>query len=170
MLSSGIAGAVDPTLKAGDVVIDGDFAELLRNMLPDARLGRIIGSDRIIATKEEKHIIFQETGALAVDMETHIAARVATRHGVPLAALRVILDGADDTLPPAALVGMRPNGGMATGAVLASLARNPGQLPALLRTGVSARRAFRSLERCHDVLRRGGIGELDFGEFALDVR
>lgn len=169
ILSSGIAGAVDPALKAGDVVVDGDLAELLRKMLPDARVGRVIGSDRVTATVAEKRSVFQQTGAMAVDMESHIAARVALRHGLPFAALRVISDTAEEALPPAALVGMRPDGGMALGAVLASLVRHPVQLPALIRTGLSAGKAFRSLERCHDVLRRGGIGELDFREFTLDV-
>jgi adenosylhomocysteine nucleosidase len=169
ILSSGIAGALDPALKAGDVVIDGDFAEVLRKILPGARAGRVIGSDAIVATVAAKRALFQQTGALAVDMESHIAARVAARHGLPFAALRVISDIATEALPPAALIGMRPDGGMALGAVLASLARNPAQLSALIRTGMSAGRAFRSLERCHDMLRRGGISEFDFGEFALDV-
>jgi adenosylhomocysteine nucleosidase len=169
ILSSGIAGAVDRTLKAGDVVIDGDFVEVLRKILPGARVGRVIGSDAIVPTVAAKQALFQKTGALAVDMESHIAARVAARHGLPFAALRVISDTATEALPPAALIGMQPDGEMALGAVLASLVRNPAQLPALIRTGVSAGRAFRSLERCHDVLGRGGIGELDFGEFALDV-
>ncbi|MDB5714901.1 MAG: phosphorylase, partial [Sphingomonadales bacterium] len=107
--------------------------------------------------------------ALAVDTESHIAARVAARHGLPFAALRVISDAADEALPPAALVGMRADGSMALGPVLASLAKSPLQLPALIRTGISAGRAFRSLKRCHDVLGRLGIGQFDLGQFALDV-
>ncbi|MDB5700873.1 MAG: phosphorylase [Sphingomonadales bacterium] len=171
ILSSGIAGAVAPGLNAGDVVIDGSdrLVEVLRRVLPDARAGIVVGSDAIVARVPEKCALYERTGALAVDMETHIAERVAARHGLPFAALRVISDAANETLPPAALVGMRPDGGMALGPVLASLARHPGQLPALIWTGLSAGRAFRSLERCHDVLRRAGIGQLDLGEFALDV-
>ncbi|CAN5366792.1 hypothetical protein BH09PSE3_BH09PSE3_14640 [soil metagenome] len=169
ILSSGIAGAVAPGLMAGDIVIDGDYADALRPFFPDARFGKILGSDAIVATVSAKNALHAETGALAVDMESHIAARVAARHRLPFAALRVISDTASETLPPAALIGMRPDGGMAIGAVLGSLVRNPTQLPALIRTGMSAGRAFRRLESCHDVLRRGGIGELDLGEFALDV-
>jgi hypothetical protein len=171
ILSSGIAGAVDPGLKAGDVVIGGSdgLVAALRKILPDARVGTVVGSDAIVATVADKRALYERTGALAVDMESHIAARVAARHGVPFAALRVISDAADEALPPAALVGMRADGRMALGPVVASLARRPGQLPALIRTGVSAGRAFRSLERCHDVLGRLGIGEFDLGEFALDV-
>jgi adenosylhomocysteine nucleosidase len=171
IVSSGIAGAVALGLNAGDVVIDGSdgLVAILRRILPDARAGMIVGSDAIVATVAQKSALHERTGALAVDMESHIAARVAARHGLPFAALRVISDAADETLPPAALIGMRPDGGMALGPVLASLALHPGQLPALIRTGLSAGRAFRSLERCHDVLGRAGIGQLDLGEFALDV-
>jgi adenosylhomocysteine nucleosidase len=164
------AESASAILSSGDVAVDGDFVAVLSKMLPGAHVGRIVGSDRIVATVGEKHLLYQQTGALAVDMESHIAARVAARHGLPFAALRVISDRADEALPPAALVGMRSDGGMALGAVLASLARHPGQLPALLHTGASAGRAFRSLKRCHDVLRRGGIGQLDLGKFALDMR
>jgi hypothetical protein len=96
-------------------------------------------------------------------MESHIAARVAARHGLPFAALRVISDAADTTLPPAALAGMRPDGGIAIGAVLASLVQNPAQLPALIRTARDAEKAFRTLGRVHDALRGLGIGRLDPG-------
>jgi adenosylhomocysteine nucleosidase len=171
ILSSGIAGAVAPGLKAGDVVIGGSagLVQALQRILPDARVGTVVGGDAIVATVAAKRALYERTGALAVDMESHIAARVAARHGVPFAALRVISDIATETLPAAALVGMRADGGMALGPVLASLAKKPAQLPALIRTGVSAGKAFRSLKRCHDALGRLGIGEFDLGEFALDV-
>ena len=103
-------------------------------------------------------------------MESHIAARVAARHDLPFAVVRVISDGASEVLPPAALIGMRPDGGMALGAVLASLARHPTQLPALIRTGLHAGRAFTELRRVHDVLGCLGVGLADDLEFPLDMR
>ena len=176
LLSCGIAGALDPALVAGDLVLhlpafvssevekqaisdapeagastaldtngEDDWCERLRAALPHARLGRILGQDHIAATVAEKAALHAATGALAVDMESHIAARVASRHGLPFAAIRAISDTASETLPPAALVGMNPDGSMALGKVLASLARRPAQLPALIRTGRSAEAAFRAL-------------------------
>lgn len=172
VLSTGLAGALDSTLKPGDIVINGDdaLAARLAEALPDARIGTIIGSDRIIGTCEEKSALRSSSGALAVDMESHVAARVASRHDLRFAAVRVISDSAEETLPPAALVGMRPDGGVALGAVLASLARNPAQLPALIRTGHHAGRAFRKLGRLHHMLARAGIERLDPGKLALDMR
>lgn len=171
ILSSGIAGALDPALKVGDVVLDGDAAvvEKLRAILPEATVGAVAGRDVMTPSVAGKCALRAETGAVAVDMESHVAARVAARRGLPFAAVRVISDRADEALPPAAQIGMKPDGGVALGAVLASLARNPAQLPALIRTGRHAGLAFRTLGRVHDALGRSGIFGLDLGEFALDV-
>jgi nucleoside phosphorylase len=165
ILSCGIAGALAPTLRPGDVVIDGDavVVERLGQALPYAHRGGIAGNDAIVATAVEKRLLSERTGALAVDMESHVAARVALRRQLPFAALRVISDRAEDDLPPAALVGMRPDGGMALGAVLASLARAPRQLPALIRTGRQADQAFRSLESVFEAIIHAGIDRLDIG-------
>lgn len=156
ILSCGIAGALTPALEPGDMVIDGDAAlvERLGQALPDAHRGGIAGSDTIAATVAQKRTLAERTGALAVDMESHVAARVAARHGLGFAALRVISDRAADDLPPAALVGMRPDGGMALGAVLASLARDPRQLPALIRVGQQADRAFAGLKAAMEAVSR----------------
>ena len=178
VLSSGLAGALDPALKAGDVVVgdllpgEGRAAGLqtwLAEQLPQAVSGSVIGVESIIATVAEKRDLYARTGAIAVDMESHIAARVAARHGLPFAIVRTISDAADQALPPAALVGMKPDGGMALGAVLASLARNPVQLPALIATGRGAGKAFAALGRLYDVLGRSGIGRLDLGQLTLDM-
>jgi len=162
ILSCGIAGALDPSLRPGDVVIDGNvlLVERLGQALPHAHRGGVLGNGAITATAAEKRILHERTGAIAVDMESHVAARVAVRKGLPFAALRVISDCADDDLPPAALVGMRPDGGMALGAVLASLARNPQQLSALIRTGRQADQAFRSLAQAFDATIDAGIDRL----------
>jgi hopanoid-associated phosphorylase len=208
ILSSGLAGALDPSLNVGDVVIGtecvvtadrspakagvqqqpSDWAlafagELnkkeseksnllgrkLERLLIGARAGLIAASNHPLAAAEMKAALFAETGALAVDMESHIAARVARRHGLPFAALRVISDPADATLPPAALAGMRPDGGIAVSAILGSLLQNPAQLPALIRTARDAEKAFRALGRVHDMLRCFGIGGLDPSKLALDM-
>jgi nucleoside phosphorylase len=163
ILSCGIAGALAPTLGPGDVVIDGDVSmvDRLAQALPRAHRGGIVGNDAIVATAAEKRLLRERTGALAVDMESHVAARVALRKNLPFAALRVISDRAEDDLPPAALVGMRPDGGMALGAVLASLARSPRQLPALIRTGRQADQAFRSLAQAFETIIHAGIDRLD---------
>lgn len=166
ILSSGLAGALDPALRAGDIVVDGDqrLVSALRGALPGAVAGRVVGTDSPVASVAAKAALRQRTGAIAVEMEGHVAARVAARHGLPFATLRAVSDAADHALPPAALAGMAPDGRMAIGAVLASLVRRPGQLPALIRTGREAERGFRALFRCYRVL-----GVMDVVEHALDM-
>jgi len=162
ILSSGVAGALDSALRPGDLVIDGqpDLLDHLRHILPHAAVGAVIGSDSIVATPAHKRSLHRFAGALAVDMETHVAARVAGRRRLPFAVVRVISDSVDDALPPAALAGMRPDGGVALGAVLRSLFRQPRQLGALIRTGRHAGRAFRALARAHEALARAGFDRL----------
>lgn len=171
ILSSGVAGALDPSLKPGDIVIGGDPAVVarLQAALPQAKAGKVIGVDRIAGAIAEKQELFRETGALAVDMESHVAERTARKHGLPFGVLRVISDGAAETLPPAALAGMRPDGGIALGKVLLSLLSQPSQLPALIRTARHAGVAFRELRRVYDVLGSGGVGGFDLRELPLDM-
>jgi len=46
-----------------------------------------------------KRALYLKTGALAVDMESHIVAGVAAAHGLPVAAIRVITDPALRAVP-----------------------------------------------------------------------
>ena len=161
VISVGLGGALVPGLAPGDWVVasqvgefetDSDWTKRLLAALPGARLGPIAGSDVMVVDAVAKAALHASTGALAVDMESHIAARVAARHGLPFAAARTISDGADRALPSAAQAGMRPDGGMDVLAVMAALARRPWELPALIRTGVEAEAAFRALLRGRQLL------------------
>jgi hopanoid-associated phosphorylase len=174
VISIGLGGALSPLLKVGDVVIgehivteDGAFPcdhtwrVLLAARIDAATQGALYGSDAVLAGAGAKSALFEASGgALAVDMESHVAARFAAARALPLAALRVISDDASHALPPAALVAMRPDGGVALGRVLWSLAKNPLQLPALIRTGRHSGRAFKELLRCRGLL-GPGLGGMD---------
>ena len=161
VISIGLGGALKDGLGPGDWIIgsaigesetDPDWTSRLLSALPGARLGPIAGSDVMVADAGAKAALHAATGALAVDMESHIAARAARRHGLPFAAARTISDGAGRALPKAAQAGMRPDGGMDVGAVIAELGRRPWELPALIRTGVEAEAAFRALLRGRQLL------------------
>jgi hopanoid-associated phosphorylase len=168
VISIGLAGALSPYLKVGDVVIADQVvtsAEIwdcheawrvrLLSRLPQAHQGQFFGSDVIIEKPETKSGLYGGTGALAVDMESQVAARFANARDLPLAGLRVISDDASHVLPPAALVAMKPDGGIALGRVLGSLLEKPTQVPALIRTARASNRAFAELLRCRDLL---GVG------------
>ena len=165
ILSFGIAGGLDPTLPPGTailaaaVVAEGErwaansaWRDRLAAHLPDTRLGDLAGVDLPVMTQADKQALAAATGALAVDMESHIAARLAAAHGLPFAALRVICDPAGRTIPPAAIAGMREDGGTDLGAILRALLRDPAQLPAMIRLAGDARTAFNLLARCRRAL------------------
>lgn len=165
IISIGIAGALAPGLRPGKWVVatavsdagiklptDPDWTDRLVSRLPAPERGVLLGVDSVAATVVQKDALRHSSGAIAVDMESHVVARVARRRGLPFVAARVISDAAHRTLPPAARVGMRADGGVDLPAVLRSLMAAPWQLPALIRTGVEAEKAFRALLRGHRLL------------------
>ena len=185
VLSFGIAGGLDPALRPGDVIVGTlvgfedtgwpshpNWADGLIGRLSAAWtrpvLAKIAGSDSVVLDVIAKRRIREETGAAALDMESHVAAAHAADHGLPFAALRVVCDPAERALPPLAATALRQDGGVDFPVVLKALAREPGQLAAMLRLAGDARAAFASLRRCRYLL---GIGRgfPDFGELLGDV-
>lgn len=171
VISIGLAGALSPLLKVGDCVIadriltgaeswdcQDAWRVRLGSRLPAAYQGALFGSDVIIERPETKAGLHDTTGALAVDMESQVAARFAARRNLPLAALRVISDDAGHVMPPAALVAMKPDGGIALGRVLMSLLKKPTQIPALVHTARTSNTAFAELLRCRDLCGVGFAG------------
>ena len=162
VISMGLCGALATGLKPGDWIVasgvvrsnddmrqaeptDPAWAAALLKRLPGARAVVVLASDRIIANQDAKRDAHRLTGASAVDMESHIAGRIAAKHGLPFAVARVVSDAADQSLPLAVQAGMAADGRMDIAAVLKSLAGDPRQLPALLRVAWDAGPAFRAL-------------------------
>ena len=150
IISFGMGGALDPALLLGDMVIgsEGDPAWMaaLERALPDAHVGRVYADGRLCASADAKAALFAGR-AIAVDMESHIAARVAAEAGLPFAILRCVSDRAADDLPPAVAVAMGEGGRLALGAVLGSILRQPGQIGALIGMARRFARAHRQLRR-----------------------
>jgi len=181
ILSIGICGALCPELRVGDTIIaseivhggdayptHGSWSRDLASRLPHAVLAPLAGSDEMAADRETKERLRAGTRASAVDMESHIAARVARERSVPFAAVRVVSDAAHRSLPAAARVAMRPTGGIDFGAVFRAVRRAPRQLPELIRTAWEAEIAFAALFRCRHAL-NGGFAGADLGQLALDM-
>jgi hopanoid-associated phosphorylase len=181
VISIGIAGGLAPGLQVGQwvvadaVLVDGEsmptdpaWTGRLATRLPEAARGLLLGANAMVAEATQKASLHRTTGALAVDMESHVVAQVARRHHLPFAAARVVSDAAHRTLPPAARIGMKSDGGMDLPAVLRSLLADPRQLPALIRTGLEAEQGFRALLRGY---RRLGprLGGPDLAEPPLDM-
>ncbi|HEX2971560.1 MAG TPA: hypothetical protein VHP11_04470 [Tepidisphaeraceae bacterium] len=101
IIMTGLAGALDPALQCGQIVIDGWPTHLPID--PAYRLGAIHTADHIVATIDDKARLYHQTGALAVDMESALVRQVAQQRGIPFLAIRAIGDTAADALDPAVL-------------------------------------------------------------------
>jgi hopanoid-associated phosphorylase len=174
VVSFGISGALDPALRPGDIVVAAEIksdtdtlplAPALTRALTDrlSRSGRaavcatIAGTNAPVMEAATKAALRRATGAAAVDMESHVAARFGAAAGLPVCAVRVISDPAERSLPQLAMRATRPNGRLDLPAICASVARNPRQIPLLIQAGRDARIAFVTLRRVR------GLLELGFG-------
>jgi adenosylhomocysteine nucleosidase len=151
LMSFGIAGAADPGLDSGDLVIArevltefGDlyacaprWQEALCDALPAAHLpfrhGAILGGTKLWRDAADKEAIFAITGCLTLDMESAAVGAIAAEQGLPFLAVRAVADRAGDSLPGLVGIAVKPNGRPAVGRALAALIRNPGDIPATLR-------------------------------------
>ncbi|QXQ05524.1 phosphorylase [Sphingosinicellaceae bacterium] len=172
IMSYGMCGALADGLAIGDWVIgdrlsgavdvtcDPGWAAALAAKLPGARLGGCFADGRMIDTVAEKLALGERHHALAVDMESHVAAAVAAERGLPFAILRCVSDGARHLLPHAITVSMRADGGVDARAMLRSLASRPGQAADVARTSAGFMRAMRELKRGAEMVgpRMGFVG------------
>jgi hopanoid-associated phosphorylase len=166
LVSFGIAGALDPSLKPGDLVLasavhlpdghrqptDQKWLVHIGQALPQARIADVAGSSTIVATAAAKAVLQRDSGAVCVDQESHWVAELARERRVPFIVLRAIADRAADSLPPAVLVGLDAQGDPRTGAVIAALLRNPFQIGGLIRVALQTRRALKALLRSRAAL------------------
>ena len=165
IISFGVAGGLAPHLRSGACVVGSavlsgpnriptshEWSRKLLDTIPDAVSGILLGVARPVADTEEKRELYLQTGAIAVDMESHIVAAVGAAHELPVAAIRVITDPAERALPASAVAAMRPNGTADIGAMVRSVLRRPRELPALVQTALDARAARASLVRGRHLL------------------
>ncbi len=171
LLLLGFAGAVDPGLAGGDLVLSGryylepdtpeglgqDFFEADSAMLEKATAAasgsglawREVDSltvGRPVATGEEKAAIYLSHSGRhsvgTVNMEDYWVAEFAARAEIPFLAVRAVIDTADQAIPSYAM-GLQERRWFA----LASAAASPWQFPNLIRLAGNLRLARQSLRQ-----------------------
>ncbi|WP_292509985.1 phosphorylase [Methylobacterium sp.] len=165
VVSFGIAGGLDPGLKPGDVIVasgiaarscryDTDPAVTARLRETLGRSGfraahaELAGVDEAVLSVAGKAALRNSTGAAAVDMESHVAAAFALRHGLPFAAVRAVCDPADRALPAFVATALKPNGDPDILAVLAAVIGRRASIGDLVRLARDSSAAFGTLTRC----------------------
>ena len=175
LVSFGIAGALAPDLKPGDLILadaviapdgrrmatDPGWRERLRQRVGTDRamtVAPVAGQDHLARTAADKRSLFSATRAAAVDMESHGVAAAAQASRLPLLVLRAVADPAGRTIPSAAVGGLAPDGRLRPLPVIAGLLTKPWEIVSLVRVAADSRRAMESLSR---------VAALDPGAFAL---
>jgi len=140
---AGLAGSLDPDFGPGDVVLDAPPPGYPPPA--SARPATIHTSAEIVSTPAEKARRREATGAGVVDMEHAIVREALAGTGVHLCGVRVVLDGADEALPPILGTLVDEAGRTSPHRVAGALCR--GRLPVaeMMRLGVRSREATRRL-------------------------
>jgi adenosylhomocysteine nucleosidase len=162
LISWGMAGGLDPVLRAGALLLPGEVISAEGERFQTARewracLARAIAAEHTVSdgalltcaqplrSPTDKAAAFRATAAVAVDMESDAVAQVAARHCLPFLAVRAIVDTADDPLPPALTAAVVTAGTMRRQQLIGALLRAPGEMAAVMRLAWGYRAARRAL-------------------------
>jgi len=173
IISFGVAGGLAPDLRPGDWIVASEvlgshgsqpthpiWSRNLLETIPEVRYGPVVGVPGPLADPLAKRELHARTGAIAVDMESHIVAQFAAAHGMSFAVARVIVDPAHRRVPDAALIALRPGGGTNLAAILREVLAKPAQVLPLLRIAGDAYAARSALLRLRRLLGPGfGISD-----------
>lgn len=160
LISFGVSGGLAPELEPGACVIgssiisstgthatDRLWSKRLVDILPNTVFGPLMGVPEPVADPTAKRALYVKTGAVAVDMESHIVAGVAAARGLPMIAIRVITDPAKRAIPKTAIAAMRHDGTVDVMAMMRSLIKTPSDLAGLFRVAMDARAARSTLRK-----------------------
>ena len=168
LLSFGVAGALDPTLRAGAVLLSeavsngagirhatcAAWRERLASRAAPIIGGTLLSVAQPLTTAAAKSQAWRATGAVAVDMESFAMAAVAQASGLKFAVARVVLDTAADSVPLSVTRATDAWGKVAQRRLLAGLLLRPAEIVALLTLARRYRLAMHSLRQ----LARQGVG------------
>lgn len=107
--------------------------------------GSLAESPAVVRTPEEKASLFQQTGAIGVDMESGAVAAAAQEARVPFMAIRAVADSMDIALPKSAVNAFDEFGRLKFLKLVGGIAARPTELFPLIRLGRDYRAAQRTL-------------------------
>ena len=160
VIMCGLGGALRTDLAVGDVVIQGECGPI-SGLAHRFFRGKIATSEKHTATPAQKAALFEQSGALAVDMETQPVQALAHCLHIPFLAVRAISDTATGTLDPAFLKFVNAHGRPRVGRALAHLARHPTKLAGMLQIRRATNVALANLATTLVAIVSSGWPEMD---------
>ena len=156
ILSAGFSGALLPGMKVGDIVMADSLVDMHGHELTvdlhlpsdhqaGLHVGRILTSDEMVRTVDEKKQLAERHDAIAVDMESLAVAQVARETKTRFLAIRVISDDCSADLPPEVLSLVGDTGTMRLGAALGSVFKRPGSIKEMWKLRQTAQHAAERL-------------------------
>ena len=170
LVSFGVAGALDPSLKPGDLVLpDAIYADqqwpvnlvwrdrLQQKLAMDVTVvnGVLASSAEPLTDEKTKQALAQATGACAVDMESAAIAAVAATARIPFIAVRAIIDPVQFSPPQALLSAVYPDGSVNPVRIMTLLLNRSVHFSTLIQMGAGMRAARKTLSR---VIQLAGSG------------
>lgn len=151
LISWGCAAALHPDLKPGDLVladnllsadkqqlsIDSPWLKHVTEQLSALNpiTGRLAESHTIVADSIDKKTIHQQSGAIALDMESTAIAKTALLNNCPALVIRCIADPVSMSLPKAVSYALNNEGDVVLPKLLWFLLTHPSELPGLIKLG-----------------------------------
>ncbi len=107
MICSGLAGALRPHVKVGELVVQSEDEALLamaERALKDSNIpfhvGPLVTVSKPVLTPDARRHLASRTPAIAVDMESQTIAALCRERGIPCLAMKGVSDGITDDLSP----------------------------------------------------------------------
>jgi adenosylhomocysteine nucleosidase len=152
LIAAGFAGALQPDLPPGSVVVPSEVADGQGGSWPAAwpvgevpwARGRVLTCPGLITSPQEKQALGVRNNAVAVDMESAAVARACAERGVAFGCVRAVSDDWATPLAPA-LVRVLSGGRVSPGRLALALLGRPALGGELLRLAWDTRQAARNL-------------------------
>jgi adenosylhomocysteine nucleosidase len=149
LFSAGIAGAISPELKVGDVGRIREVVDVATGQRYPTNGGEwVLATSRDVSDAAEKRELLTKYGAQVVDMEAVAVAQIAQERGLEFAAVKSISDEAGFEMPPLMRF-INQDGSFNTGRFLLYVALRPKWWPALAR--IRTNTAIASANLCREV-------------------
>lgn len=178
LLSWGTAGGLDPALGSGTLLlpdrvldcqgesyrVDLDWRQRLICNLPQGlpvHRGLLQEAPGPVATVEAKRQLYEQSHALAVDMESAALARLARQANVPFLVARAVTDTAASIVPRTVTRSIDGEGRLDLRRLMFNVCRHPGDWPALLGLARDFRAARATLKCLAGPMMRGLYAECE---------